>query len=223
MNAKEIDSLVERPKLYYNIDGVGELGMGFMCLGYALLAWLQSHTPPNAVWNKMYTFAIYWTAMIVIIHYGGKAIKNRITYRRTGFVDYRSTYKRWFPMAAAAGVSATVAAGLVLAARRHWDLSTAVSLFGLLLAAGYVRLARTVHWKWAIFCAMVAGVLIIAALPTDLLDSFTGHDGTSFLPARVMGAYWLTFVVYGGLLVISGAISFWLYLRHTQPAAQEGQ
>jgi len=87
-NMHQIPSLLERPKLYYNVDGVGELGIGFMCLGWSLLGWLQLHTPRTSVWHPMYTFPIYVAVMLSIIHYGSKAIKNRITYRRTGFVDY---------------------------------------------------------------------------------------------------------------------------------------
>jgi hypothetical protein len=30
-------------------------------------------------------------------------------------------------------------------------------------------------------------------------------------------------MVYGTMLLISGGLSFWLYLRHTEAPAQEGQ
>lgn len=219
MNAKEIDGLLQRPKLYYNIDGVGELGMGVLCVGYVLLAWLQAREP---VWREMWVFIIYWALMCAIIHHGSKAIKNRVTYRRTGFVDYPPRYRRWSSMAMAAGIAAVMGAGLVLASRRRWDLSTPVSLFGLFFAALYVRVARTVSWKWAAFCAIVAASLAIAALPADLLEAFANYTPMGSISARARGAYMLTFAVIGAVLMISGAISFVLYLRHTQPAAQEG-
>ena len=220
----QIQSYLERPKLYYNIDGVGELGMGFMCLAYALFAWLQLHAPQHSAWNQTYTFVIYLAAMVSIIHYGSKAIKDRITYRRTGFVDYRPRDKYWIPMALGAGVSALLGAGLYLAVRRHWQISAPGSLFGLVLAAMYVRLAKSVRWKWAIFCVMVAGALVIAALPADLLETFANHTGlTSAVPAKVVGAYWLTFGVSGAVMLISGGISFWLYLHNTQAPGQESR
>jgi len=220
----QVESLLERPKLYYNIDGVGELGMGFMCLAYALFAWLSSHAPQNSAWHRMYTFVIYMTVMVAILHYGPKAIKNRITYRRTGFVDYRPRDKYWVPMALGAGVSALLAAGLYLAVRRHWVISTPGSLMGLVLAVGWVRLARTVRWKWAIVGVMVAAAIVIAALPADVTETFANHTGlTSAVPAKVVGAYWLTFAVFGAVMMVSGGISFWLYLRHTQAPVQEGR
>lgn len=217
----QIQSFLERPKTYYNIDGVGELGMGFMCLGFSLLAWLQLHTPSTAVWHRMYTFVIYVAVMCSTIRYGSKAIKNHVTYRRTGFVEYRKRDRVWVAVAAFI-FSALVGFGLMVAVRRHWVISVPGSFVGLLLAAGYVRIAKTNAWKWAVFAAMVAGALVIGALPPDLVEAFAnGSSLNSAIPAKVVGAYWLTFVVYGALLMISGAISFWLYVRDTQPPAQE--
>ena len=219
----QVESFLERPKLYYNIDGVGELGIGFMCLGYSLLGWLQLHTPQNSVWHQMYTFFIYVAVMICIIHYGSKGIKNRITYRRTGFVEYRPHDKYWVPMAVGAGVSVLVSVGLFLAVRRHLEISTFASLVGLVFAATYVPIARTVRWKWAIFSVLVAGAVVIAALPADIVAALANHTSlASAIPATALGAFWLTIVVYGAVLMISGSISFWLYLRHTQARAQEG-
>ncbi|MGE5647609.1 MAG: hypothetical protein ACM336_17670 [Acidobacteriota bacterium] len=219
MNAREIDSAVERSRQYHNVDGLGEFGTGLMCLGFALLGWMQLHTPPGSLWNQMYGCFLYLAALMAVIHYGTKAIKNRITYRRTGYAGYGSIRKQRLPAVIAAGVSAVVAAGLVLAIRRKWDLSLAVPLFGLFLSAAYIRIAKTARWKWWIFSAMVAGMLAVAALPANLTAAVAQGPGLkSGMPAGVLGAYWLTFIVYGGLLAISGAISFRLYLSHTQPA-----
>jgi hypothetical protein len=221
----QFGSLLERPKLYYNIDGVGELSIGFMCLAFALNDWLQAHAPRNSFWHSMYAFVIYMAVMIAIIHYGSKAIKNRITYPRTGFVDYRPRDKYWFPAVAGASVSALLGALIYVATRRHWEASSLVSLLvGLTLAASYIRIARSVRWKWAVFGVVVAGVLVINILPEDLIEAFVNHTSlTPSIPAKVLGAYWLTFVLYGAVSMVSGAISFWLYLRHTQAPAQEGE
>jgi hypothetical protein len=217
-----VDNYLERPLRYYNIDGVGELGIGFMMLGFALIGWLQLHTPSTAIWHQMYAFFIYVAVMLSIIHYGSKAIKTRITYPRTGFVDYRPRDKYWIPMILGFTVSALLSAGLILAVRRHWEVSTPVSLAGLLIALPYIRIARTVRWKWAIFGLMAAGAAAIALLPADLLGALANHTGlTSAVPAKAAGAFWLTFTVYGILLIASGGISLWSYLPHTQPPAQE--
>lgn len=219
----DVGSLLSRPKEYYNVDGVGELGIGFMCLSYSLLAWLQMHSPPSAVWHQIYACAIYVAVMLAVIHYGSKAIKEHITYPRTGFVQYRKSSRVWTAVAAG-GFAVIATLGLSFAARRHWQISMPGSVVGLLFALTYIRFARTARWKWAAFWVMVAGALIIAALPTELLEAFTNHKSlTSAVPPKAVGAYWLTFIVYGVVLMISGGISLWLYLRQTQPPAQESR
>jgi hypothetical protein len=70
----------------------------------------------------------------------------------------------------------------------------------------------------------VAGAVVIAALPAGIVAALANHTSlASAMPATALGAFWLTIVVYGAVLMISGSISFWLYLRHTQAPAQEGQ
>jgi hypothetical protein len=211
-NMDQVDRMLDRPKLYYNIDGVGELGLGFGFLAFSLLGSMQVHAPKGSVWHSMYLFIIYLGLMYIIIKYGSKAIKKHITYPRTGFVEYRKHGTFWLPMAMTIGALTTV--GLSIALRRHWDLTTLVVLYGLLLAGGYAyRLAWTVRWKWLVASAMAFISLLIAVFPRIWI----------WLDPTWIGALWLTFMLYGALLLISGGISFWLYLCHTQAPAQENQ
>lgn len=217
------ESLLDRPKFYYNIDGVGELGVGFMCLGFVVLQWFQMHAPENSVWLKPYAFLIFGWGVCLIIHFGSKAIKKHLTYPRTGFVQYRKRDTVWRPMILGAAVSGLLSAGLVLAVRRHWELTTPAALIGLLLAASYAYgFARAVRWKWAVAGAMAFGSVVIAVLPPHLIEAPARHATAPF-PARVLGAYWLSMLLFGALSAISGSISFWLYLRYTQPPSQSAQ
>ena len=213
---EQIESLLNRPKAYYNIDGVGELAMGFMCLGYGLLMWLQANAPKDSVWHGMPAFIIYFGLMCLILHYGPKAIKKHITYPRTGFVQYRARDTRWRPMILGAVVAAAMTAGLAVALRRHWNLTTPASLIGLLFAASYAyRIARTVRWKWAVVWVVALGSVAIAVLPADLVGALADHSW--------QGAFMLIMMLYGAVLLVSGGISFWLYLRHTEAPAPEAQ
>jgi len=219
----DVSKLVSRPQLYYNIDGVGELGIGLMVLSYSLLGWMMLHSPETAVWHKMYTLFILIGGISFIIHNGSKAIKSRITYRRTGYVEYLKG-KHWATMALASCVAALTSAGLFIAARHHFALFTPAFLFFLLFAVLYVRMIRIYRWKWAVFAAMVVSTVLIAFLPAGLLENLAGHSSLgSALTARTLGASWLTWTAFGVLFLVSGAISFWLYLRHTQPAARESE
>jgi hypothetical protein len=224
----QVESLLKRPKAYYNIDGAGELGMGFMCLGYALIIWLQMHTPKDSIWNQMYMLFIWVGLMVAIIHFGTKAIKNHITYPRTGFVAYRAQNRIWTAIIASV-VSALSVAGLVLAAHSHRHIVMPVFFIGLFFAAGYAfGIARSggvnalFRWKWVVVLAQVIGSLLIALLPEDLTAALSGGSSLpAWFSASSAGAFLLWLMLYGTLLLISGAISFWLYLRHTQAPAKE--
>lgn len=163
-------------------------------------------------------------AMLSAIHYGSNAIKNRITYRRTGYVEYRDRDKLWIPLALGFGISTLFSVGLYIALSRHWEINASGALVGLLFAAAYTRIAITVRWKWAVFALMVAATLVISALPADSLGMLVNNRGlTRAVPAKFIGAYWLTAVMFGVLSALSGGISFWLYLRSTRPPAEDAQ
>jgi hypothetical protein len=217
----QVGSLLKRPTSYNNIDGTGELGMGFMSLGYALIIWLQVHTPKDSIWNQMYVLFIWVGLMVAIIHYGTKAIKDHITYPRTGFVAYRRHNIIWLAIIAFV-ISALASAGLALAARSHRDTVVPVFLIGLFLAVCYAfGIAKAVRWKWAVVLALVIGSLAIAVLPGDLTATLSGVASMPTWLARSAGAFLLYLMLYGTMLLISGTISFWLYLRHTQAPAKE--
>ncbi|MBS1856072.1 MAG: hypothetical protein JST11_11950 [Acidobacteria bacterium] len=218
-----VASLLNRPRVYYNIDGVGELGMGFMLLGYALLGLLQAHTSKDAIWHTTYGFLVYLGVMCLVIHYGSKAIKQHITYPRTGFVAYRKRDTLWIPMSAGFGISVVMSAGLVLAARSKWNMTSLVALIGLAMAAMYAyRIATAVQWKWFVVLAMVAGSVLIAFSPAALLAAVGdgGREATATF-ASFAAALRLWEVLFGAMFMISGGISFWLYLRHTSAPARD--
>ena len=224
-NVNQIRSLLNRPKAYYNIDGVGELGVGLMCLAYGLLSWLQVSSPQHSIWNQMYSLFIFMGIVVAIIHYGSKAVKKHVTYPRTGFVEYQKRDTVWRPMIIGAVVSAVTSLGFGMSIRKHWNLTTPVSLIGLLFAATYAYgIARTVRWKWLVAWAMALGSVIIAVLPADVIGAMASHSWiTRQVPAKAVGAFTFTMMLYGALTLISGGISFWLYLRHTQAPAHQSQ
>jgi len=220
MNMDQVGNLLDRPWLYYNIDGLGELGGGVMCLGYALLLWVLMHSPADSVWHRISPFA--FVGLMLLIYYGTKAVKTRITYPRTGFVEYR---RRWQTSAIAAAVGALATFSLAVGFPRQRDVSVLASLTGLVFAAAYgYNFARAVRWKWVIVGAMAVASFVIAFLPADVLGAL-GRDSSVAHPDRdkLGGSILLSLMVYGTMLLISGGISLWLYLRHTQAPAQKGQ
>ncbi len=228
----QVERMMQRPKLYNNIDGMGELGIGFMLLGFALLTWLQAHSPAGAIWHRMDLFVVWVGLMLLGIHYGSKAIKQRITYPRTGFVEYRKRGGHWRAMILAACVSALIAACLFLVTRSHreiggshWGMTTPVALIGLVFVVFYVlHIARSVRWKLVVAAAMAICYVAIAMLPAGVVGKVAGSTSVvATLSERSSGAWLLTITIYGAVLMISGGTSFVLYLRRTQPAAETAE
>jgi hypothetical protein len=221
----QLGSLLDRPKLYYNIDGVGELGVAVLCLGWAVLSWGQVRTPESSLWNRGFTFPIYLILLTSVIHYGSKVIKKYITYPRTGRVQYRMNDIVWRPMMISFVASAVVSAGIAWSLRAHRDLSTLAPLAGLVLALSYARgFAQCARWKWAVVWLMAAASITIALLPADMIDAIAdGSWLTAKIPARLIGTVWLTMTAYGLMLLVSGGISLWLYLRDTSAPSTEAE
>lgn len=212
----QVGSFVDRPRMYNNIDGLVELGGGVMCLGVALGLSL----PANSIWHK--SSWVLFLGVFFGIPYGIKVIKAHITYPRTGFVEYR---KRASTRIISAAFGALVTVGLGVAVRRHWDITAPASLFGLAFAASYAyNIARGVRWKWVVASAIALDSIVVAFLPADVLAAMA-HDSLVTHPvlAKFCGTIVASFMTYGAILLISGAISFWLYLRHTQAPALDGQ
>ncbi len=194
-------ALADRPKAYYNIDGVGELGLGFMLSAFALLQWLQVQTSNDSFWHRWYGFAAYVVAMSSIIHFGSKAIKNRITYPRTGFVEYRKRGAGWQLLNVGLGGLIVLCLVLLQAMESHLGIPNPDALLGLLISAAYAYgVARTIFWKWIPAWMMAASSVGIAILPGKLAG---------------FQAYMLWSLIAGVVMLISGAVSFWLYLRNT--------
>lgn len=218
----QVGTFLNRPRLYYNIDGIGELGGGIMLLGFGLLQWLQVHTPPAAIWHQMYLFVFYMVILLGSIHFGSDAIKKRVTYPRTGFVAYRK--RENLGASIASGIlSALVVIGIATAIHNRWNLTAPTSLIGVLVSVAYAwRFARTIRWKWIVAGAMAVAAVMIAFLPGDVLATVAADSwATHATRARIVGVMLLSMLVYGSILVISGGVSFYLYLRHTHAPAQD--
>ncbi len=192
MNNNVIADYARRPREYYNIDGVGELATGFMLLamgGFVLL-------PKASGWRQWPVFIVFWAALSCILHYGPKAIKEHITYPRTGFVAYPRR-ERWNALGAGALVAALYVF-LMARGRMNYAILMAVAC----VPAYIYHMAMRIKWKWLVVLALTAGSLWIS-------------------PAKFVDSVVPTMTLYGVVLFIFGAISFYLYLRHVKLPVEE--
>ncbi|MGP8173783.1 MAG: hypothetical protein ACLP7O_04450 [Terracidiphilus sp.] len=221
-----VESLLNRPRFYHNIDGVGELGIGFMGLSYSLYMWLQVHSSVHSIWNKFYPFFIFVAIMCAVIHYGTKAIKKRITYPRTGFVSYRKHHMVLPALIVSIVCSVAYGYGLSIVIRGHLDITTTTCLIlGLILSACYAwGIARAVRWKWFVVGALAFASITVAFLPESNVAALVDHSWViQYFGARLVGALLLYFFVYSAIILASGAISFCIYLRNAPKPAPESE
>lgn len=69
----------------------------------------------------------------------------------------------------------------------------------------------------------MAATFVIAFLPAGVLGALGSQWPAHPDRAKLLGTILLSLMVYGILLLISGGISLWLYVRHTQAPEREGQ
>jgi MFS family permease len=216
----QLVNYMDRPKRYEYIDGTGEMAMGVMLVSFALYGYLSAVLPEGALWRKngLATFEIMAVVMIPILvfqYWGVKAIKQHITWPRTGYVAYRRGGWSWWKV-----VFATLVLGGVLGAsvvcvtvleRRFHALSLERAGYLAVMLAAYALFvffrSREHAWKWLVVLFMALGLLVIAAVvPGDVYQSFR-HV------ALFVGLVWLG----------SGLGTLYSYIRHTQPSAPKAE
>lgn len=214
----ELQNYLERPKRYDNIDGTGEMGMGVMLLGYALLSYLLAALPEGSRWRNGFASLPFMFMILLpalsLGYWGGKAIKKHITWPRTGYVAYRRDAKFWWKATLIFVVAGGIAAGVACLtgfARRHDSINLPRTGMLAVLVATYgiwvFRMGREQSWKWLIVLFMALGLLVI-----DLI--VLGDVVELFRPVSLLvGLTWLG----------SGVATLYSYIRHTQPPAPEAE
>jgi hypothetical protein len=211
----EIQDYVERPGRYSNIDGTGEMGIGVMYLGFALLSYLQSILPKDSIWTHNWTGLLFMGVVLLAAAglgwWGRKAIKKYITYPRTGYIAYNWGAKRSIvSMAVFVVVYAAVSAAFefLFSAIRHNEVSLPRLSTLILFGASYVIapfMSKGHPWKWFLALFMTLGLVAISnSVPGGVLDLFRP-----------------TMLLVGLTWVASGGITLYLYIRRTHPPAVE--
>jgi hypothetical protein len=202
-----IQEYTNRPKKYVNIDGLGEASIGLIIAAFPLCSWLAALAPTG--YGLRLALELLPILLVVWAPRGAEAVRKRITYQRTGFVEQRRD-PLLVQILLVVGLLFLVIYTLVLVPPlRNVRPSVAIAIYGVLLAGGYAyEFARAVRWKWVVALILACGFLTVSMLGRD-----------------AYGWWWLgclgrLFGFVGITWVVSGSITFYEYLRHTQPAAR---
>jgi hypothetical protein len=206
MNNENIENTIRRTRSYWYVDGLWEIGYGCLFTTMGFLFYLQAIIPDESLSANLlqYGFLVLIIALIVLINWSVRKIKEHLTYTRTGMVTYRRekmSAGKW--LVAAITTAGSILAGSVLYALfQVWEtaLEFIPLLLGLLGAAMMVFIAYSNNLRRFYLLAFIS-------LLSGLVLSWAGITGMTLL-----GVY---FILLGLGLVISGGVTLWNYLNQT--------
>jgi hypothetical protein len=136
----DIRELERRPRAYWNIDGIPELVLGAVWIVWGAALLIGEALPRGAAWS------VYWMIVPAMFVLGGvaahsitKAMKRRVTYPRTGYMELPEPGPAVRLMTAAVAVaSATGIAALILEGRVSGAEQTTPVAIGLLFSLAFL-------------------------------------------------------------------------------------
>jgi hypothetical protein len=140
MIRSELDDLEQRPRRYWHVDGIPELVMGGIWILWGAAVLIGEALPRGP------GFVVYWLTVPAVLALSGVAarwlvirLKERLTYPRTGYVDYPEPTRRTRVMAAAIAIAAAAAmAGVLLIGRAAGAANVAAPAVGVVLSLGFL-------------------------------------------------------------------------------------
>jgi hypothetical protein len=199
----QIDHVPQRTARYWYDDGLVEAGSGLLLLAVAVLFAIEGLAPAGSLPPGISALGLPVIVIggMIALGLALRAIKERLTYPRTGYVAYPRIGPARRMLAGVTGAVVSLLLVLLLAARPSWQ-SALAALQGAALAIVWLAFSlRTGLVRMAIlgFLALAAGVVAtFAGLATPLGSA-------------------LTFGVAGTSTLISGAFALARYLRTTTP------
>jgi hypothetical protein len=210
MIKNDIDKVIQRTHRYWYEDGLPEIAVGCMFVACGLLLLVMGSIPPGSLLAPALAIGF-----VILVAFGGlfvsravKAVKNRVTYPRTGYVSYRrpESNRRRRIIAASLGVGIGML-GIILsiAGAPIWLMSMPM-VQGLIIGAGLLyigrRLGLTRFYALAPLSALI-GVMVA-------LNGFEDALGSA--------AY---FGEMGFVLMASGLRALRTHLSRSQPVEEE--
>lgn len=208
---KETDPLTHfrrRATQYQLIDGTYELFFGGICVLWALFFYLQDRLSPLLSEGLLKT--MLWTTGFILLSFGGsflfnraiQAIKARLTYPRTGYVEFKSLprTKRWTRRIAQMVAAAALAALLGVFFASH---PASVSWMPLASGALFALAMLIVAWRsrlWRYNLAALLSAIFGLGISLMKLNEWTGL-------ALFYGSTGVLLLLMGGSVLAS-------YLRH---------
>ncbi len=205
MNTEDLTLKPQRRALqYFYVDGAFEFGFGLLCLILALYFCLEQRFANTGIISAILD------ASLILVLLAGDAIANhvlrwwkeRFTYPRTGYLAYRrpqsKSYRFWRVLLGALTGGLVGAVSAILLRRPFGGMDVMPALSGILLGLVFMFLA----WRVSLLRLYLLAILSILSgggLAFARLGNFLG-----------LSAFYL---VFGGILLLSGLVTLIRYLR----------
>jgi hypothetical protein len=201
-----INQAANRARRYWYVDGLNEAAFGGLCFLLGVYFQVQDGLRITSLIRQILEagLVLLIVAMVLLLNKLVNFLKERITYPRSGYVSYRrpNTIRRLATGLLAAAIASVLSAVLMIAPP---GLDWMAGLTGLALAAVWLFLA----WRFQLSRFLA---LSLVSLGGGIFLALMQPDGV----AGVAAMYFLE----GAALLVSGGITFWAYLRKTQPAIE---
>jgi hypothetical protein len=199
-DGEQLTDYLARPRRYENIDGLLEASAGLTFMGWALCMYVQyQHLFPGSGWIMLVTAFFIWPR---IVRRWMNSLKQRFTYPRTGFAQPKgpSKKKRIISVATAAIFPILSIASWRLL-RGHSPAIWYAFFWGFVSIYGYLRLNwQRMPARWPFVAVLLVTALVAGARGKDFTDVMEWQFGA-----------------LGAVMLVSGALTFRLYLLHTRP------
>lgn len=206
---QQINDMIRRTQRYWYVDGLTEIGSGLIILLLGLFDLALAALPPQTPTAVL--VAVGQPLLIIggtlLISKIVRMLKERITFPRTGYVEYPEK-RRGKRRAALALVAGLIAAGIFVLIDVLLNISANLIpvIVAVLLAISFAligyRFGLTRFYLVAVFC-LAAGLVISRYILQELQQSG------------------LFFTALGLVWIVSGTIVLVQYLRSTQPTREE--
>jgi hypothetical protein len=201
-----INQAANRARRYWYVDGLNEIAFGGLCVLLGVYFQVQGslQIPSNLRQMLEAGLVMFILAIVLLLNKLVSFLKERITYPRSGYVSYRrpNTIRRFATGLLAAAIASVLSAVLMIAPA---GLDWMAGLTGLALAAVWLFIA----WRFQLSRFLA---LSLVSLGGGIFLALIQPDGV----AGVAAMYFLE----GAALLVSGGITFWAYLRATQPVGE---
>ena len=196
--AEQMDRIERDTRRYMYDDGLFEMATGLLLLivGLGLFSWM-------AFTDISSTLGIALIASILVFAIGGgflikravEAVKERVTYPRTGYVSYKEEEPRHGRLVVMVGALLAALITLLLPAELSRMSTIVGALLGIVLAALGYRLAIK-RFYIVSFIAVASGLVMSALFEEEALGVAA------------------TLMISGAALIISGAVTLQRYLKN---------